>query len=64
MNEGHGFSPWGTVSLVDVPKSVPQRLKPSSVTVLYGTAKPVPFVRSFSLTCEAVPFVRKFFRSM
>jgi hypothetical protein len=33
--------------LGDVSKSVPQRLKPSSVTVLCGTAKPVPFVRTF-----------------
>jgi hypothetical protein len=35
-----------------VSKSVPQRLKPSSAQAVYGTAKPVPFVRQSSPTSE------------
>jgi hypothetical protein len=36
---------------VDVPKSVPQRLKPSSAQAICGTAKPVPFVKSLFPIC-------------
>jgi hypothetical protein len=44
-------------SLVDVPKSVPQRLKPSSGPCECGTAEAVPFVKGFFLPVLQMPFV-------
>jgi hypothetical protein len=45
MNEGHAFRLRGQRKIGS--KSVPQRLKPSSVRAIYGTAEPVPFVERF-----------------